>query len=182
MWSPSVSRPPFAVKPRELLLLGAGLLDRLRSREPKLSPPITRDAWTPDFSGNGFALKLGWPLDWSQSTGSDQRLTISNQRRREEFIRYVTADRVHADLREHTCARHVVHSPRDDTSARAMDGVNQRTVDVVVVLPDVTRMGIAHRTGDVDEVADQEDATGELGIQRVSLCHCAMIEAVHRAP
>jgi len=40
VWSPSVSRPPFAVKPRELLLLGAGLLDRLRSREPKLSPPI----------------------------------------------------------------------------------------------------------------------------------------------
>ena len=63
-----------------------------------------------------------------------------------------------------------------------MDGVNQRTVDVVVVLPDVTRMGIAHRTGDVDEVADQEDPAGEMGIQCVSLRHRAMIEAVDRAP
>jgi len=67
VWSLSGSRPPFAGEPRELLLLGAGLLDRLHSREPKLSPPVTRDAWTPDFSGNGFALKLGGPLDWSQS-------------------------------------------------------------------------------------------------------------------
>jgi hypothetical protein len=91
----------------------------------------------------------------------------------------VSADGVHAQQVESSCHARLVDGPCNHTTADGVDSRHEIGVDHLPPLPIVPRSRVAEGSGRVDEVAVEEDAGGEAGIEQSGAERDAVVEAVN---